>query len=50
MLLVIIKSELILSDVVCCRCHWKCMHQEGGGIAQAWTTIGPYVIRHQMVQ
>ena len=24
--------------VVSCRCHWESRPQEGGGIAQAWTT------------
>ena len=24
--------------VVCCRCHWESRPQEGGRIAQAWST------------
>ena len=30
----VLKSGVVVS----CRCHWESRPQEGGGIAQAWTT------------
>ena len=31
-------APFVSGVVVSCRCHWESRPQEGGGIAQAWTT------------